>query len=189
MILLGRDVTHAHMDMRKRTRTLGAVASTGFVAVALVGLFLAVRTGGEASAARPTENTAAASVPRAVSAGTSTITVSFKLDSRLTQSLYMGDRWVSPPTYQHAAQVGESATLEAMVQLADGRGRALAARPTWKAVDPEMVTVTPSQGDHVKITVRRPGQTHLRLAQGDVSKELTLKAVRQNGVWRVDVAQ
>ena len=158
------------------------------MAAALGGLFFGIRTDGEASSASPAGK-AAPSVPLAPRAGASRITVSFKLDPRLTQSLYMGDRWVSPPTYQHAAQVGESATLEARAELVGASGRPLAARPTWKAADPEMVTVTPSQGDHVKITVRRPGQTHLTLAQGDASKDLTLNAVHQGGTWRVAVTQ
>jgi hypothetical protein len=38
------------------------------------------------------------------------IAVVFKLDPRLTAGLYMGDRWVSPPTYS-TVHPGKQATL------------------------------------------------------------------------------
>ena len=173
------------MDSRKRTISIRTLTSAGFVVVALAGLFLAVRGSSEVSAARPAEKT----VPAAVAADVPAIQVSFKLDSRLTKSLYMGDRWVSPPTYQHATQVGESSTLEARASLVDAKGRHLTASPTWTPADPEMVSVSPSQGNQVQITVRRAGQSHLKLAYGKASKELTVKAIHEAGTWRVDVVQ
>ncbi len=173
--------------MNPSNRSIRYLVSAGFVVVALTGLFLAVR--GESDASAPGPKAAGERLSAAPAADSPTIQVSFKLDPRLTRGLYMGDRWVSPPTYQHATQVGESATLEAKALVIDSRGRPLAAPPTWTPADPEMVAVSPSRGNQVTITVRRAGQTHLKLANGGATKDLTIKAVRQAGAWRVDVAQ
>jgi hypothetical protein len=172
-------------DMNSKSRTIRTLTSTGFVVVALAGLFLAVRGSSEVSAAKP----AGKAAPGASASASPVIQVSFKLDPRLTRSLYMGDRWVSPPNYQHATQVGDSSTLEARAEVIDTKGRPLAARPTWTPADPEMVSVSPSQGNQVHINVRRAGQSRLKLAYGGASKELTVKAVHEAGAWRVDVAQ
>jgi hypothetical protein len=171
--------------MNVKNRSIRTLTSAGFVVVALAGLFLAVRGSGEVSAAKPAGKAATG----AAAADSPVFQVSFKLDPRLTRSLYMGDRWVSPPTYQHATQVGESSTLEARALLVDAKGIPLAASPTWTPADPEMVTVSPSQGNQVKITVRRAGESHLKLAYGRVNKDLTVKALQQAGAWRVDVVQ
>ena len=161
--------------MNSKNRSIRALTIAGSVVLMVAVVLLAGRGRGEASTAPP-------------AADSPVIQVSFKLDSRLTRSLYMGERWVSPPTYQHATQVGDSATLEAMAQLVDTKGRPFAASPTWTPGDPEMLAVSP-RGNQVTITVRRAGQSRLKLAQGGVSKELTVKAVHQDGSWRVDVLQ
>jgi hypothetical protein len=112
--------------------------------------------------------------------------VSFKLDPRLTQGLYMGDRWVSPPTY-----VGATAqdTVEARVQGLDAQGKARSVKPEWIPADPGMVAVTPALGDQVKITVRRAGESKLNVVSAGVSKELSIKAVYQDNAIRVEIAQ
>lgn len=111
------------------------------------------------------------------------ITFSFKLDSRLTQGSYMGERWVSPATYTEA-QDGESKNL-VVVARADGRnarGEAIDIRPEWRSADPEMLTVTPGQGGEVKITVLRPGESVLEVASQGLSRKLLVKADYQNNV-------
>ena len=114
------------------------------------------------------------------------IKVSFKLDSRLTQGLYMGERWVSPPTY-----VGASAqhTVEAKVYGLDAKGIARNITPQWIPADPEMVTVSPTEGSEVEITVNRTGESRLEVTTKEVSKELTIKAVNQGTGIQVEIAQ
>jgi hypothetical protein len=168
--------------MNTKKRTIGAWTSAACVVLVLAALSLAVRGKGEASAAKPATKVAAVAASPAIQ-------VSFKLDPRLTRSLYMGDRWVSPPTYQHATQVGDTSTLEARSHVLDAKGMPMAASPTWAPTDPEMMEVSPSRGNQVRITVRRAGQSRLKLTYGGVSKELTVKAVHEAGTWRVDVVQ
>lgn len=114
------------------------------------------------------------------------IQVSFKLDPRITQGLYMGERWVSPATY-----TGTSAqdTVEARVQGTDAKGRPVSISPKWIPADPEMVTVSPSQGSQVKITVKRAGESRLQVTSQGVSKELSVKAAVRNNVLQVEIAQ
>lgn len=118
------------------------------------------------------------------------INVAFKLDPRLTQGLYMGERWVSPPTYTStSAPEGEPITVEARAQGRDTKGRPTSISPNWIAGDPEMVAVSPSQGSAVTITVKRAGETSLQVASQGVSKELAIKAVHQGNAMQVEISQ
>ncbi len=85
------------------------------------------------------------------------------MDPRLTKGLYMGDRWISAPTYTGTA--GQD-TVDARVRGVDADGATVAIRPQWVPADPEMVTVSPSQGNEVKITVKRAGESRLRVTSG-----------------------
>lgn len=110
----------------------------------------------------------------------------FKLDPRLTQGLYMGERWVSAATY--SGTVGQD-TVEARAQGVDAKGRPVNISPEWSAADPEMVTLSPSQGNQVKITVTRDGESRVRVASQEVSKELVLKAAYRNNSLQLEIAQ
>jgi FKBP-type peptidyl-prolyl cis-trans isomerase len=99
------------------------------------------------------------------------IQVSFKLDPRLTQGQYMGERWVSPPTYTTTLD-----TVEARVAGVDPKGRIGNISAKWIPSDPDMVTVSPGQGQEVKITVKRAGVSSLKVVSQGVSKALSVKA-------------
>ncbi len=114
------------------------------------------------------------------------IKVSFQLDPRLTRGLYMGDRWVSPPTYVGAA--GQD-TVMVRAEVLDARGNPTGISPEWVPADPEMVDVSPRQGKEVKITVRRAGQSALRVATPGFSRELTIKAAEKGNVLQVEISQ
>jgi hypothetical protein len=116
------------------------------------------------------------------------ISVSFKMDPRIATGNYGGERWVSPPTYTRVGE-GKACTVEARVQGSDATGRSVSFSPKWTSADPEMVTVTPNDGNQVKILVLRPGQSSVRVISQAVSKELTIKAAYQNNVLRVDISQ
>ena len=47
------------------------------------------------------------------------IKVSFKLDPRLTRSMYMGDRWISKTTFLSTIQEGSEHTVEVRAQGLD----------------------------------------------------------------------
>jgi len=114
--------------------------------------------------------------------------VSFKLDPRLTRSLYMGDRWVSPPSYTRV-QDGKDLIVEAKVHGLNARGEPAPVHATWRSADPEIVTVSRAQGQEVTLTIRRAGRTHIAVAYDDVSSKLAVDAVLHQGVLRVDISQ
>ena len=116
------------------------------------------------------------------------ITVSFKLDPRLTRSLCMGDRWVSPPTFTRVGE-GKSVTVEARAHGRDTRGQAVNISATWIPTDPEMVTVTPHGSHEVTITVQRAGQSSLQVTSQGVSKELAIRVTDQNNALQIEIAQ
>jgi hypothetical protein len=121
------------------------------------------------------------------------IAISFKLDPRVFGGTYGGERWVSKPTYNSAAQPGQEPSVEAKVRGVDAGGRAVPISPDWVLSDPEMVVVSPVSGaqlDHVRLIVRRIGESKLRVVSQGVSKELlvTAKAVGTSGMV-VTIAQ
>jgi hypothetical protein len=102
----------------------------------------------------------------------SEINVSFRLDRRLTAGLYMGDRWVSPPTYS-GVQDGVF-VVDARAQGRDTKGQPGSIDPDWTATDPGMVTVSPARGKEATITVHRAGQSRVRITVPAESEELTV---------------
>ena len=106
----------------------------------------------------------------------------------------MGERWVSPPAY---TRVGDGKTkevaIETRIEGIDAKGRPAAISPEWAAAEPEMVTVEPSKAPKAKagqftITVRRAGESSLRLSAGEITKELVVKAAEKGGTLQVDIS-
>lgn len=114
------------------------------------------------------------------------IKVSFRLDPRMTRGLYMGERWVSPPTY-----VGATGQDTVMVRAEgfDAKGRPVGILPEWVPADPEMVEVSPRQGKEVTIAVRRAGQSTVRVAFPGVSRELIVKSAGKGVALQVEISQ
>ena len=122
----------------------------------------------------------------------SDIEVSFKLDPRLTKSLYMymGESWVSPPiSIEAGAQPGTAPTIEAKADVLDAKGQPVELSPDWIPADPEMVTVSPSQGNAVQITVRHAGQSNLQVSSQKVSKKLAIMAWYQDDALQVEISE
>jgi hypothetical protein len=117
----------------------------------------------------------------------SPITISFKLDPRLTAGLHLGERWVSPPKYA-GVQRGEVFTVKARVQGVGPGGRRLGGA-AWLATEPDMLAVSPERGDQVELTVLRAGESRLTVTGGGASKTLLVKAAHEDGVFRVDITQ
>jgi hypothetical protein len=126
--------------------------------------------------------------PPGVATAPTGIEVSFKLDPRLTRGMYMGDRWVSPPTFTQVGE-GKEVTVEAIAQGLDGTGKPVKISPEWTPEDPEMVTVTPGQGNEVKITVRREGQCKLKVVSAGISRELLIKAINRGEAIQVEISR
>jgi hypothetical protein len=107
-------------------------------------------------------------------------TVLFKLDPRLASGVYGGERWVAPPTYTRVGE-GRTCTIDAKAPHFD--------RPTWTASDPDMVALTPGDESTVRIVVRRPGESTIRVDSDQISKTLKVKADYRNNVLQVEIAQ
>lgn len=131
------------------------------------------------SGSLPAQETHAAS-----SAAITDIKISFKLDTRLTHGQYMGDLWVSPPTY--TGTVGQD-TVDARVEGVDVAGNSVVISSEWTASDPSMIEVSPEQGKEVKITVKRTGESRLTAVAPGFSKELYIKAVHKNNAMQIDI--
>jgi FKBP-type peptidyl-prolyl cis-trans isomerase len=129
------------------------------------------------------QDTVAAGAAAAADKGVSAIQVAFKLDPQLTQGLYMGERWVSPPTYTTTLE-----TVQVRAQAVDSKGRPTNADLKWIPSDPEMLTVSPSEGQEVKIAVKRDGQSTLKVASQGVSKELLIKAKHEGNSMHVEIS-
>ena len=121
-------------------------------------------------------------------AGLKEINISFKVDTRLTRGLYMGDRWVSTPTYTPARQ-GKTATVEAAADGVNDTGKRVKIKPEWIPSDPDMVEVTRGTGDEVQITVKRPGESKVKVVAQGLTKELAIKAVDQGDAIAIEIAQ
>jgi len=126
--------------------------------------------------------------PQTASAALTDIEVAFKLDPRLTRGTYMGDRWVSPPTFTQVGE-GKEVTVEATAQGLDATGKPVKISPQWIPEDPEMVTVMPGQGDEVRITVQRDGQSRLKVVLPGVSADLLIKATYQGDSILVEISR
>lgn len=107
------------------------------------------------------------------------IRVDLMLDPTLTRSLQMGDRWVSPPTFQHVRQAGRRAKVVARAIGLDYRGKLLNRRleAEWVAADPSLISVSPTSGHQVTITMEAPGESSLTVINGEVTEVLTLEAI------------
>ena len=116
------------------------------------------------------------------------IRVSFKLDPRLTQSLYMGDRWVSPPTYSRF-NAASGTTINVRAVGIDVQRKRVPISATWTVADPELATVSPVKDSEVRITIHKEGQSELVVSSDNISKTMVIKCVQQDGVWRVDISQ
>jgi hypothetical protein len=112
----------------------------------------------------------------------------FKQDPRLTRSLYMGDRWISPSRFTITG-AGPECTLHAQAQGIDVQGKPVPVNADWTATDPSMVTLSPGPGKAVEITVHRVGQTTLEVASLGISKKLPLNALAYGDTIVVEVYQ
>ncbi len=99
----------------------------------------------------------------------------FKLDPLLLGPTYGGERWVLPP-YGPFRHSGKSYVLAARAEALDDNGQPLGASFEWIPEDPEMVTITPNQGNMVAIDIHRPGESRVQVISQGVSKTFNIRA-------------
>jgi FKBP-type peptidyl-prolyl cis-trans isomerase FklB len=109
----------------------------------------------------------------ALTASVTGIQLSFKRDPRMVDPYRGIGPWVTGSNYT-------GATAQDMVEIraegVDAGGKPAKINPEWSTSDAEMVTVSPSQGDDVKITVHKAGESKLKITYQGLSKELMVKA-------------
>jgi len=121
------------------------------------------------SVAQPSQQAAtAASTP-----SVKDVQLSYKRDPRQVDPYRGLGPWVSGPSYSGATA---QETVETVARAVDANGQPVTASLEWIPSDPEMVTVSPNHGDHVKITVHKPGESQLKISAQGFSKELVVKA-------------
>ena len=114
------------------------------------------------------------------------IQLSYKRDPRVVDP-YRGIKpWAAGPNFG-------GATAQDMVEVRaeglDATGKPVKIDPEWIASDPEMVTVSPSQGDDVKVTVRKAGESKLTIKYQGASKELEIRARYVNKFMLFEIEQ
>jgi FKBP-type peptidyl-prolyl cis-trans isomerase FklB len=111
---------------------------------------------------------------------------SYRLDPRLTRGLYMGERWISVPTFSGIA--GQTA-VKTRVEGLDTQGRPIVVQPRWTVSDESMVTVTPSEGSEVEINVKRAGLSTLQVTFDAVTTELVIHAEQEGESLKLEIAK
>ncbi len=101
------------------------------------------------------------------------IQLSFKRDPRMIDPYRGIGPWVTGSNYTGATAQD---TVEARAEGVDAAGKPAKISPEWKASNAEMVTVSPSHGDNVKIVVHNAGESRLKIAYQGLSKELVVRA-------------
>jgi len=115
------------------------------------------------------------------------LVVAFRLDPALTRSLYMGERWVSPPVFDFA-QPGDRFVVRAKAQAIGRDGEATDVVGDWSTGDPAMIAIDRGHGE-VTLVVRAPGESTLTVATGAGVKTLRVRARRTADAMQVAFAQ
>jgi FKBP-type peptidyl-prolyl cis-trans isomerase FklB len=135
----------------------------------------------------PSLGQAAQESPRPAAGPTiSSIQLSFRRDPRLVDPTRNPQQWVPGPRYAGATAQD---TVEVRVEGVNAAGKPAKISPQWIPSDPEMVTVSPTEGDDVKITVHRAGESKLKIAYQGLSKELAIKAKYVNKFMMLEMEE
>jgi hypothetical protein len=116
------------------------------------------------------------------------LSVAFRLDPELTQGVFLGERWVSPPSF-FFAQPGAQYVVRAKAQTLDGHGDHIDVSADWAPADPDMVAVSRRDTGEVTIVVRQPGTSDLTVSAGSSSKVLHVTARQVDDAMQVDFSQ
>lgn len=173
-------------------RTAGRVV----VGLALLAAVLAVGHGvrGKREAARPGDVAAptvsATPVSRVapVQPPQSRMVVAFRMDRDITRGHYLGDRWVSPPTFAFA-QAGDEYVTHAKLQAVGDDGMPVDLSGEWSTSNPAMIAISRDAPGEVTIVVREAGEADLVASAGGQRKVLRVTAIRHPDAMEVAFAQ
>ncbi|MUV14962.1 hypothetical protein [Noviluteimonas gilva] len=114
--------------------------------------------------------------------------VAFKIDPDLMRGSFLGERWVSPPTFAFA-QPGKQYTTHAKLQTVNDDGTRTDLSGDWSTSDPNMIAISHDQAGQVTIVVREPGEGQLVAAAGGQRKVLQVRATRTDDAMEVAFVQ
>jgi len=100
------------------------------------------------------------------------IQLTFKRDPRMVDPFRGVGPWATGSDYTGATA---QETVEVRAEGVDAAGKRVKITPKWSASDASMVTVSPREGDDVKITVHKAGESTLKVTYNGLSKELVIK--------------
>jgi len=116
------------------------------------------------------------------------LAVAFQLDPGVTGGIFLGTRWVSPPSW-FFAQPGKQYVVHAKAQDIDDSGNRVDLDGSWSVSDPQMVAISRGQDGVVTITVREPGDSDMTVSAGQDSKLLHVHANRLADSMQVRITQ
>jgi hypothetical protein len=116
------------------------------------------------------------------------IVVAFRLDRDITSGHYLGERWVSPPTFAFA-QPGRQYVAHAKLQSIADDGSRVDLSGDWSTDDPQMIAISRDQPGQVTIVVREAGEGELVASAGGQRKVLQVRAIRHPDAMEVAIAQ
>lgn len=110
--------------------------------------------------------------------------LAFKRDPRLVDPFRGIGEWVFGSSYPGALAQD---TVEARVEGVNAAGKPVKISAEWSASDPGMVTISPSKGEDVKITVHKEGESKIKVSYQGLTKELTVRAENVGKFIRFDL--
>jgi hypothetical protein len=115
------------------------------------------------------------------------LVVALRLDRSLTQGIFMGDRWVSPPDF-YFAQPGNVFVVQAKAQHLDGRGERHDLAGIWSAMNPGMIDVQ-RDARTATLAIRQPGDSDVTVSAGGETAVLHIHAVQLADSIQVHIRQ
>ncbi len=116
--------------------------------------------------------------------------VYFKLDSRLTQSLYMGERLVAPDLFTSAVVEGAVVAIEAEARSPDAIGDPRPIAATFTAADAARIGITPAGGDRVTLSINGcSGPSTVTVSGAGLSTLLTVTPICGSDTIYAEIAQ
>ena len=116
------------------------------------------------------------------------LAVAFQLDPEVTGGIFLGTRWVSPPSWFFAQQ-GKQYVVRAKAQNIDSSGERTDLDGNWSVSDPQMVAISRGEDGVVTITVRAPGDSDMTVLAGRDSKRLHVHAIQVADAMQVRITQ
>lgn len=136
----------------------------------------------------PQDDTSAPKVQQQLVRREPKIAVAFKLDPEVTRGMFLGDRWVSPPSFFFAQQ-GPEYVAQAKAQYVDATGGRTDVPANWATTVPDMISVIPHDSGDATIVVHRPGEGDLTVATSNGSRRVHVKALQVGDGMQVDFRQ